>query len=276
MTPQDRVGSAIPRAKRKSLADNMAARQKSAFKAELNASFNFRWPVLNEVDSGVVLLKLQDDPSIRALASRARQRSEATAAARTEARKRRKLIATPDCEGLPSQETAANLASLRKNDRRSRAEERREQAQRDEGLPIVGLSAVGRALERGQLAAVVICRDALLCSGSPSAASATGSRRREASSATTAITRMVAHIPALCHRYGTALCCLGRNVDTVQLGRTIGQRRCVAIGIARATDVEEAVASENEQRESYELYEWLQKRCPAPDIGWLPSIADRG
>ena len=121
MAPQEQAHSARPFAKRrKSLADEMAARRKPTFKAELNAAFNFRWPVLNEVDSGVVLMKLQDDPSIRALASRARQRSEATVAARTEARKRRKLAASR-CENQPSQDTAATVADLRRVDRRASA-----------------------------------------------------------------------------------------------------------------------------------------------------------
>jgi ribosomal protein L7Ae-like RNA K-turn-binding protein len=271
---------AAPRAqKRKSLADDMSGRRKSAaFKADLNAVFNFRWPVLNDVDSGVVLLKLQDDPGIRALASRATQRSDATAAMRTAARKRCKQTGS-NREGQP---IVAAMAKIRKADRRSRALERQEQAQHDIRLPIIGLSAVGRALERGELAAVVICRDSLLhsvSSGAPSPAAGSDSGRREASSVTTDMARMVAHIPGLCHRYGTALCCLSRSIDTSQFGRTVGQRRCVAIGIARAGvggENDDTLPCDDEQRETFELYEWLQRRCPPPKIGWLPSRADHG
>ena len=281
------ASSGGPRKRRKSLADELAAKRTPAFKAELNASFNFRWPVLNEVDSGVVLLKLQDNPSLRSLAGRARQRSEATAAARAEAWERRKPPGADAAAPPPSKKrTSQSQPDLRTETRRASARRRdtaRREAEADadpsDALPIVGLNAVGRALERGQLAAVVICRDAVLASVSTSATAATDRRAGTSSAAEAA--SMMAHLPAMCHRHGTALCCLARNIDTAQLGRTVGQRRCVAIGIPSArSDAETgAVEDEDDEEGSSELAllsGWLRKRCPAPKIGWLASADQAG
>ena len=220
------------RGKRKSLSDELASSRAVVFKAELDSPYNFRWPVLGAADSKEALLRMQRDPALAQLIGARQAAAESAAATRGRETQKRQRLSADGGDEVQGQRPSADA---RKDARRARARQRAEATDSAgdsaDAAAVLGLNAVGRALERGELCAVVVCREA----------GGAG---------------LTAHVPALCHRHGTALCALHQSVSTAQLGAAVGLKRCAAIGF-RGGDEEDGVVA------------WLGQRSAAPAISWL-------
>jgi ribosomal protein L7Ae-like RNA K-turn-binding protein len=274
------------REKRTSLRDGAArAARKPAFKPEMGSAFSFRWPVLDAADTGRVVERLRAAPAV----ARARARREAAAAAAAAARaseegKEGAAAAAPPTGGGGDPGAAAAVsarAQRRRGLRRARQERARQRqllaaaaapAARagrgageeeagggERGGVLAGLSEVMRACERGEVGAVVICRDALQPESSAAA-------------------RLAQQLPALCHRHGVALCCLHRTGGSPELlGALLGLKRCIALGFRRPTAQVGAAGAAAVQGGSgggdggTGALEWLVQRCPPPSMPWLPK-----